>query len=599
MDESRTEIDRPVATEPVIAQWGSDHIADVMRALDFEYVALTPGASFRGLHDSLVNYLGNTRPTMLLALHEETAVAIAHGYAKITGKPLGVVLHSNVGLLHASMAIFNAWCERVPMLLYGGNGPMDAAIRRPWVDWMHTCTDQAALVRPYIKWDNQPASLAATAEAMLRAAMIAQTSPCAPTYVIFDSTLQEQKLDKPLPIPDVARYTAPPPAYPAPALVREAAALLARAKRPLLLAGRGSRSLEAWNNRIALAEALGARVLSSLRTAAAFPSDHPLHGGTPIKFVNEFVIDAVRSSDVILSLDWIDLAGLLKQAWKTEPVGAKIIQASVDVQVHNGFSMDHLGLPAVDLNLLADADVATIALLAELRTMQPPRARTTPVAREAGSTSAANSPATGDGIGVRRLAAAINTIAAEQETCLIRLNLGWPADMTRYNHPLDYLGGDGGGGVGAGPGLTVGAALALRGTGRLPLAVLGDGDFIMGVSAVWTATHSKIPLLIVVANNRSFFNDEMHQERMARLRGRPVENRWIGQRIDDPAIDIAGLARAQGAIALGPITNAHEMESVLRDAVAKTRAGAVVVVEVLVNAEYDDAIARTMVRGSQ
>jgi thiamine pyrophosphate-dependent acetolactate synthase large subunit-like protein len=599
MDESRTEIDRPVATEPVTAQWGSDHIADVMRALDFEYVALTPGASFRGLHDSLVNYLGNTRPTMLLALHEETAVAIAHGYAKVTGKPLGVVLHSNVGLLHASMAIFNAWCERVPMLLYGGNGPMDAAIRRPWVDWMHTCTDQAALVRPYIKWDNQPASLAATAEAMLRAAMIAQTLPCAPTYVIFDSTLQEQKLDKPLPIPDVARYRAPPPAYPAPALVREAAKLLVEAQRPLLLAGRGSRSLDAWNNRIALAEALGARVLTSLRTAAVFPSDHPLHAGTPIKFVNDFVIDAVRDADVILSLDWIDLAGLLKQAWKTEPVSAKIIQASVDVQVHNGFSMDHLGLPAVDLNLLADADVATTALLAELRAMQSPRARKTPVAQNAGATTAVNSPSSGDGIGVRKLAAAINTIAGEQETCLVRLNLGWPADMTRYNHPLDYLGGDGGGGVGAGPGLAVGAALAMRGTGRLPLAVLGDGDFIMGVSAVWTATHSKIPLLIVVANNRSFFNDEMHQERMARLRGRPVENRWIGQRIDDPAIDIAGLARAQGAIALGPVTGARDLEPVLRDAVAKTRAGAVVVLEVLVNAEYDDSIARTMVRGSQ
>jgi thiamine pyrophosphate-dependent acetolactate synthase large subunit-like protein len=596
MDEVRIDIDRPVTTGPAIAQWGSDHIADVMRALDFEYVALTPGASFRGLHDSLVNYLGNTRPRMLLALHEETAVAIAHGYAKITGRPLGVVLHSNVGLLHASMAIFNAWCERVPMLLYGGNGPMDAAIRRPWVDWMHTCTDQAALVRHYIKWDNQPASIAATAEAMLRAAMIAQTTPCAPTYVIFDSALQEQKLDQPLPIPDVARYKAPPPAYPAPDVLREAASLLSRAKRPLLLAGRGNRSLEAWSNRIALAEELGARVLTSLRTAAAFPSDHPLHAGTPIKFINDFVLDAVRTADVILSLDWIDLGGLLKQVWKTEPVSAKVIQASVDVQVHNGFSMDHLALPAVDLNLLTDPDVATAALLAELREIRPALARPTTVARDV---TQAAPHASGEGIGVRDLARAINTIAAEQETCLIRLNLGWPADMTRYNHPLDYLGGDGGGGIGAGPGMTVGAALALRGTGRLPLAVLGDGDFIMGVSALWTATNSRIPLLIVVANNRSFFNDEMHQERMARLRGRPVENRWIGQRIDDPAIDLAAMARAQGAIAIGPVTSARDMQPVLRDAVAKTKAGAVVVVEMRVAAEYDDAIARTMVRGSQ
>src|SRR4029077_4376566 len=178
--------------------------------------------------------------------------------------------------------------------------------------------------------------------------------------------------------------------------------------------------------------------------------------------------------------------------------------------------------------------------------------------------------------------------AAEQETCLIRLNLGWPADLTRYNHPLDYLGGDGGGGIGAGRGLTVGAALALRGSGRLPLAVLGDGDFIMGVSALWTATHYKITLLIVVANNRSFFNDEMHQERMARQRGRPVENKWIGQRIDGPRLDIRGFARAQGAIALGPIEIAADMEQVFQDAADKTRAGNIVVVEVRVNAEYDD-----------
>ncbi|HZM44840.1 MAG TPA: thiamine pyrophosphate-binding protein [Burkholderiales bacterium] len=596
MNESRPDVDRLIATAPAVAQWGSDHIADVMRALGFEYVALTPGASFRGLHDSLVNYLGNARPGMLLALHEESAVAIAHGYAKVTGKPLGVVLHSNVGLLHASMAIFNAWCERVPMLIYGGNGPMDAAARRPWVDWMHTCTDQAALVRHYIKWDNQPASLAATAEAMLRAAMIAQTPPCAPTYVIFDSTLQEEKLEKPLAIPDVARYQAPPPAWPAPDLVRQAAALLSQAKRPLILAGRGSRSLEAWENRIALAEALDARVMTSLRTAAAFPSDHRLHAGRPIKFLNDFARDTVRDADVILSLDWVDLGGLLAHAWKSDPVKAAVIQASVDVQVHSGFGMEHLALPAVDLNLLADADSATTALLAELRAIRPARPRAAVATK---SSSPAPAQPSSEGIGVRALAGAINAIAAEQDTCLIRLNLGWPADMTRYDHPLDYLGGDGGGGIGAGPGLAIGAALALRDTGRLPLAVLGDGDFIMGVSALWTATHAKIPLLVVIANNRSFFNDEMHQERMARQRGRPVENRWIGQRMDEPAIDLAAMARAQGAVALGPVTSVGDMEPALRDAVAKTRAGAVVVVEIAVRAEYDDTIARTMVRGSQ
>ena len=593
------QIDKPVRSRRSTARWGSDYIAGVMRALGIEYMALTPGASFRGLHDSLVNHLGNSRPEMLLALHEESAVAIAHGYAKISGKPLGVFLHSNVGLMHASMAIFNSWCERVPMLIYGGNGPMDANARRPWVDWTHTSTDQAALVRHFVKWDNQPASLPAAAEAMLRAAMIAQTPPCAPTYVIFDAALQEVKLDARLPVPDVKRYRPPPAAYPAPAVLQAAAKMLLKAKRPLLLAGRGGRSMVAWKNRIALAELLGARVLSSLRTSAAFPSDHPLHAGPPIKFANDFALNTIADSDVILSLDWIDLAGILKQVAKSRPVTAKIIQVSVDVQVHNGWSMDHQGLPAVDLNVLAEPDAATEALLIELRKAR--RAR--PAARAAAQTNdkarLAPTQARGKGIGVRTLAAAINSVAARQDTCLIRLNLGWPADLTRYNHPLDYLGGDGGGGVGAGPGMTVGAALALRGSKRLPLAVLGDGDFMMGVSALWTATHYKIPLMMVVANNRSFFNDEMHQERMARQRGRPVENKWIGQRFDHPPLDIAALARAQGAIALGPVMRADELDKVLRDAAAKTRAGKVVVVEVRVKAEYDAAIAGTMVRGSQ
>ena len=215
-------IEKPIPSSPSDARWGSDFIADMMRALGMEYIALTPGASYRGLHDSLVNHLGNARPQMLLTLHEESAVAIAHGYAKVTGKPLGVLLHSNVGLMHASMAIFNAWCDRVPMLLYGGNGPMDAHARRPFVDWQHTTTDQAALVRPYLKWDNQPASLPAAAEAMLRAAQITNTAPHAPTYVIFDSSLQEMKVQDEVRMPDLARFKPAAPAHPAPEVVSAA-----------------------------------------------------------------------------------------------------------------------------------------------------------------------------------------------------------------------------------------------------------------------------------------------------------------------------------------------------------------------------------------
>ena len=191
--EARIGVDRPQPAAPSTSRWGSDAIASLLRALDFEFIALCPGASFRGLHDSLVNHLGNTRPEILLVLHEEHAVAIAHGYARVTGRPMAVALHSNVGLMHATMAIFNAWCDRVPMLLLGGVGPMDAMQRRPWVDWIHTARDLGALVRGYTKWDDQPASVPAALEAIMRACQITTTSPAGPVYVCLDAGLLSLK----------------------------------------------------------------------------------------------------------------------------------------------------------------------------------------------------------------------------------------------------------------------------------------------------------------------------------------------------------------------------------------------------------------------
>ena len=194
--------------------WCSDAIADMLRALDIPYVLLNPGASFRGLHDSIVNHLGNQNPQMIVVLHEEHAVAIAHGYAKVVGKPLAAILHSNVGLMHGSMAIFDAWVDRVPVIVLGATGPVDAAKRRPWIDWIHTAQDQAALVRHFIKWDAQPASIGASQEALLRAKQIATTAPQGPVSVCFDAALQESKLSEAPVMPDPSRYLAPPPARP-------------------------------------------------------------------------------------------------------------------------------------------------------------------------------------------------------------------------------------------------------------------------------------------------------------------------------------------------------------------------------------------------
>src|SRR5476649_188183 len=264
-DASIAALDRPVPAGVNAAGFGSDVVADALRALDIPYIALNPGASYRGLHDSLVNYLGNERPQMLLCLHEEAAIAIAHGYAKVTGKAMAAAVHSNVGLLHASMAMFNAWCDRMPMIVLGATGPVDAVKRRPWIDWIHTARDQGALVRGYTKWDDQPASPVAAREAVLRANWIANTAPCGPTYVNLDAEMQEAKLAEPVAPIDGKRFM-PHVTNAAPTeAIKAAAALLSGAKKIVMLAGRVSRSVEAWNARITLAERLGASVVTDLK----------------------------------------------------------------------------------------------------------------------------------------------------------------------------------------------------------------------------------------------------------------------------------------------------------------------------------------------
>src|SRR5438552_156767 len=251
-------IERPLPSGANAPAFGSDVVAETLRALDIPYIALNPGASYRGLHDSLVNFLGNAAPQMLLCLHEESAVAIAHGYAKVTGKAMAAAVHSNVGLMHATMAIFNAWCDRMPVMVLGATGPVDAAKRRPWIDWIHTARDQGAIVRNYTKWDDQPASPAAAREALLRAAWIASTAPRGPVYVNVDAEMQEAKLPEPLAPIQVARFM--PPASPTASaeLIENAAAILKAAKHPVMRMGRVSPSVEASNERVALPETLTA-----------------------------------------------------------------------------------------------------------------------------------------------------------------------------------------------------------------------------------------------------------------------------------------------------------------------------------------------------
>jgi thiamine pyrophosphate-dependent acetolactate synthase large subunit-like protein len=576
--------DTPVPSQEQTDIWGSDAIAAMLRELDISYLALNPGASYRGLHDSIVNYLGNKNPQMLLCLHEESAVSIAQGYAKTADKMMGCVLHSNVGLMHATMSIFNAWCDRIPMLLLGATGPWDAAKRRPWIDWIHTTSDQGALIRDYTKWDNQPASVAATFEALLRAVQIADTAPRGPTYVNLDAAIQEAKIG-PLPIlPDPARFRAPEAVLPSSAALQNAAKLLSEAKNPVILMGRASRSLKGWQERIELAEKLQAQVLTDLKMSAVFPTDHPLHPVAPGVFFSPAACQLLRSADVVLALDWYDLAGALKQAWGAEAIGSKVIQVSPDQLSHRGWSMDYQGLPPVDVYMLCETDPVVPLLIQHVLA----RAKVQPLSRQ---TLPEADP---EVVSIRALADAVNFATEGLDVCFSGVPLGWNGQYRHFNHPMEYIGLNGGGGIGAGPGISIGSALALKGTGRIPIGILGDGDFMMGVSAIWTAAHYHIPCLIIVANNRSYFNDEVHQERVANERLRPVENKWVGQRIDDPDIDLAMIARAQGALGLGPVKDAKELNAVIQEGIQGVKAGKVCVIDVRVLPGYD-----TNMSGSQ
>ncbi|KAH8911233.1 thiamine pyrophosphate protein TPP binding domain protein, partial [Coniochaeta sp. PMI_546] len=598
--------------------WGSDAIVEQLSRLGLRYVALVPGSSYRGVHDSLVNYNDNSDPEILMCLHEEHCVAIAHGYAKVTERPMAAAVHANVGLMHATMAVYNAFCDRMPVVLLGATGPVDAAKRRPWIDWIHTSTDQAALIRPFVKFDDQPHSVQASIDSLVRATVLASQIPRAPVYVCLDVSVQEGRLADQAAVrfPTTERYlhqVACPPGA-ATADLERLRDRLSASSTPLFLFGRVNRSRESWDNRVRLAERHDARVLTDLKVSAAFPTQHHLHACAPSVFCSPQMSEVIRAADLIVSFDWVDLAGTLQAAYPlgVEP-SAHIVHISLDSALHNGWSKDHFGHPPVDHAVSADVDSVVSALLA-----MPP----TELAAKDRScwevSSLSEQHVNGDGYhgsvngtshseqktngvmgtpsgneltnGVEKriymtdLADALYSVIDPDKTCLIRLPLGWKGGDLRATHPLSYLGQDGGAGVGSGPGMAVGAALALKDTEYLPVAVLGDGDFLMGSTAIWTAARYRIPLLIVIANNASFFNDEVHQERVARARGRPVENKGVGIQINDPLPDITQHAASLGARVLGgQVTERVKLAETLRQAARQVQQeGNLVVVDVQV-----------------
>ena len=573
--------------------WCSDAIARLLRELGYKHVALSPGSSFRGLHESIVNVLGNRDPEILLCLHEEHSVAIAHGYAKVTGQPMAVLVHANVGLMHASMAVYNAFCDRVPMLVMGGVAPMDSGRRISPAHWYHSVLDQGALVRDYVKWDDQPISVKGTIDALLRGNQLTRTAPTAPVYISIDQRMQEDPMSDIGVWPDVARFRRPASFGPDRTMVRRAAELLINARSPLVLAGRVSRDFGAWEQRVRLAEMLGADVLTDQKVAAAFPTDHPLHGTDPyLVFTDKLGLDLIREADVILSLDWVDLVNLLKRVWPNGAVPPKVIHCSADRLVHKGWTRDHQALPAADLDVLAEPCAMVPLLVQEIERLDQGALKERAAARLARRRSQQKpktpkraDTSSAEDVSLWDIGSSLSEARGRQKFSIIRVPLGWHAGAYAFRDPLDYLGYDGSGGIGSGPGQAVGAALALGDMGRVPIAILGDGDYLMGVTALWTAVHHRIPLLVIVANNRSYHVDEEHQRTVSRQRNRSVDNAWIGQRIDDPEVNIAAMAQAQGCRG-ERVERRSDLSTAIARGISATKAGACYVIDVKILPDY-------------
>jgi benzoylformate decarboxylase/acetolactate synthase-1/2/3 large subunit len=548
-------------------RYGSDVVIEFLAAAGIEHVSLNPGASFRGLHDSLSTA---ATPAPVVALHEEVAIGIAHGYAKSAGRPMAVFVHDQVGLHHAAMALFNAWVDGVPMLVIGGCGPRDVTRRRPWIDWIHSGNPEAAVVRDVIKWDVEPASLEALPESLARALRIATTPPMGPVYVAVDALLQEAEAGE-LAAGAALAPPAPPVAAPG-AVLREVAAALAAAQRPAIVIDRGAPGASV--PLLQLAERLAVAVIDL--GGRSFPSEHwaDQTGGWHATLAEADLVIALEMRDVTWGLTSVDLEDR-GTAPLTAP-GARLIGVGLAELRHRGFLEQEAFTPGIEritaevagfLGELAGA-VADVAVDAAAVAARRERLQAAHDAQRAASREQAQAVAAERPIAPPHLAAALGRALEGHDWQLANGLLGgWPRRLWSMRDESSYLGRSGGEGLGYGLPASLGAALAQRDSGRLVVDVQADGDLMYTPEALWTAAHHELPLLIVVHNNRTYGKDELHQAEVARTRGRDDAVPPRGIRLESPDIDFAGLARAQGVEGVGPIEDPTALEGALRDAV--------------------------------
>ena len=561
-------------------QYGSDLVVDLLRAVGIAHVAINPGATFRGLHDSLVNYAAAGGPELILTTHEEIAVALAHGYAKANATPMAAVVHDIVGLQHASMAIFNAFCDRVPVLVLGATGPMDTTRRRPWIDWIHTALVQGTQVRDYVKLDDQPASVGAIPEAFLRVWRLARTEPQGPVYLCLDAALQEEALDRAIPLPDATRFQAASAPHADPRAIDDAADRLVAARFPVIITEFLGRRPGATASLCRLAELLGAPLVdlsAEYSGRPSVPSAHPLDmSGARQEVLSE--------ADVVLALDVSNLLGALGVTDRsTREVRllnehARLISISLEDYAARSWAHTFQSLLPVDLPIAADAALALPSLVVAVegrlqrdRDAALRRARAERIGARHATLAAEWQAAVRLEHASKPLAPSVlaslvwDAIKDEDWVLANGTGKGWARRLWDWQ-PERVCGGSGGAGLGYGLPAALGVTLAHRNSGKVCVNLQADGDLLYVVSGLYTAAHHRLPLLTIMFNNRTYGNDEEHQEAVAKTRNRPVENKVVGIRIDEPAPDFARIAHGFGVHAEGPIDTADAVGPALERA---------------------------------
>jgi acetolactate synthase-1/2/3 large subunit len=571
---------------------GGDFMVDVFKTLDIDYLAMNCASSFRGLHEAVINHGGNVKPEILTCPHEEIAVAMGHGYAKIEGKPLAMICHGVVGLQHATMAMYNAWCDRVPVYVMGGT-IIEADKRGTTPEWVHSAIDIGAIIRDFTKWDDQPTSLQHFAESAVRAYKIATTPPMGPVLLSLDAELQENpiKESEKLRIPKLSKVIPPQADSGA---IAEAAMLLVNAEAPLIVVDRMARTPAGMMRLVELAETLQCAVMDRFGRTN-FPSRHPLNQ----TFRRSAV---VGQADVILAIEmndhWAAINAfsdrIVRSSRPLHKPTAKIISLGLrDMYLKANFQ-DFGRFSDIDLSIAGDGEASLPALTEAARKLIDSGRKSAYEARGKRYAAArlamleqAKSDATigwdAAPITTARMCAEVYAQIKDEDWSLVgnTINNTWPLRLWNIDKAHRWNGGAGGAGVGYNAPASLGAALANKRHGRLTVTFNGDGDLMFVPGTLWTAAHHRIPLLYIVQNNRAYHQEYMYLQAMANRLGRGIEKTDIGTTIKDPNVDYATVARGFGVYGEGPITDPNELGPALKRALAVVRRGEPALIDVV------------------